>query len=973
LALALVSLGAVAEGNGETPSAGQAKAHWAFVPPQRPPVPPVKNTRWPRNPIDQFVLARLEAEGLAPSPEADRATLIRRVSLDLVGLPPSPAEVEGFLHDPRPDAYERLVDRLLASPHFGEHWALHWLDLARYADSDGYEKDLARPYAWLYRDWVIDALNRDLPFDQFTLEQLAGDLLPNATDSQKIATGFHRNTLTNREGGIDPEEDRVKQTFDRVNTTSAVWLGLTVGCAQCHDHKYDPISQREYYQLYAFFNSLREVDLPAPQPAELARYRRDKAAFDAEHARLLQARDDDLTHEFPQRSAAWEHTAKPPTARWSPLRPRAARSANGATMEIQPDDSIVASGNNPATDTYTVEVATDLARLTAFRLEVLPDPKHPLGPGRSPHGNFVLSEFSVSAPTEAQDTRPLAFAGAAASFAADDHPIAAAIDGDPKTGWAVFPRYNHRHAAVFRLAQPVSLPPASRLIFKLEQTHGNQHTLGKVRLSATGDDGIVEPDVIPSDVAAWLAVPPDARPEEARSKLREFYRSLDERLLTLEWMIASHAANEPAFPDTQAQTLAELTEPRPTHLLVRGDFLRLGEAVSPGVPAALPPLPTPGGQASRRPSSPAASEPSAHSDFALPPSDPDRPVSGFFGASGDSTGSEPSFANDDRRPTERPVQTAVPLVPTRLDLARWLVDPAHPLTARVHVNRLWQHLFGHGLVRTPEDFGSRGERPTHPELLDWLATEFPRRGWSQKAIIRLIVTSATYRQASRHRPELAARDPENRLLARQNRWRLAGETIRDAALSVSGRLATAVGGPSIRPPLPADIPALGYANSIRWPYSEGAERYRRGLYIFKQRTVPYPMLAVFDAPDWSVTCTRRERSNTPLQALTLLNDPVFFECAQALGHRLASAPTQSVRERLRFGFRLCLARVPTAEESARLERLYADQHRLLASNPASAHALAGAPGLPPERVVETAAFIAVARTLLNLEEFVTRP
>jgi hypothetical protein len=308
-----------------------------------------------------------------------------------------------------------------------------------------------------------------------------------------------------------------------------------------------------------------------------------------------------------------------------------------------------------------------------------------------------------------------------------------------------------------------------------------------------------------------------------------------------------------------------------------------------------------------------------------------------------------------------------------LDLARWLVDPAHPLTARVHVNRLWQHLFGHGLVRTPEDFGSRGERPTHPELLDWLATEFPRRGWSQKAIIRLIVTSATYRQASRHRPELAARDPENRLLARQNRWRLAGETIRDAALSVSGRLATAVGGPSIRPPLPADIPALGYANSIRWPYSEGAERYRRGLYIFKQRTVPYPMLAVFDAPDWSVTCTRRERSNTPLQALTLLNDPVFFECAQALGHRLASAPTQSVRERLRFGFRLCLARVPTAEESARLERLYADQHRLLASNPASAHALAGAPGQPLAPVVDTAAFIAVARTLLNLEEFVTRP
>lgn len=752
-----------------------AGQHWAFQLPEHRLLPQVQNVERVRNSIDAFVLDRLEKENIQPAPEADRRTLIRRLSFDLLGLPPEPEDVEAFVADLRTDAYEKLVDRLLASPHFGERWGRHWLDLARYADSDGYEKDTARPYAYLYRDWVIDAINRDLPFDQFTIEQLAGDLLPDATMAQKIATGFHRNTLTNKEGGVDQEEFRCKATVDRVSTTGTVWLGLTVGCAECHSHKYDPITQREFYQLYAFFNNASEKDLPAPQPAELAKYNDEKLSWEEEHARVKKALSDYLQTEISAKQAEWERNVKLPRERWTVLQPVRASSAEGATLR-----------------------------------------------------SVVLQ-------------------------------------------------------------------------------YGDQRTIGHFRLSATDSENRLRADLTPYSIIAALETSLDLRDEKQKTALAKYYRdAIDPTAQKLERQLANQIKKEPKFPETKAQTISQNEQPRRSHIHIRGDFLRKGDEVEPGSPAILHTFKARGHQADR------------------------------------------------------------------LDLARWLFDPANPLTARVVVNRIWYHLFGRGLVTTMDDFGTRGEAPSHPRLLDWLATEFPRLGWSRKALIQLIVTSSTYRQSSVWRSDLIERDPNNVLLAAQNRFRIEAETVRDACLAVGGLLNSSVGGPSTRPPLPADIAALGYANSVKWKESEGAEKFRRGLYIFFQRTVPYPMLVTFDAPDSNATCTRRERSNTPLQALTLLNDPVFFECAQALGTRMASHKGSGPSDKLKCGFALCLGRGPTDEELRRLEALYQDYVRLAKNNPQDAARIVGVAGRNPSEMVETAALVALGRTMLNLDEFLTR-
>jgi hypothetical protein len=629
------------------------------------------------------VLGRLEREGLAPSPPADKATLIRRVTLDLTGLPPTPEEVDAFLKDTSPGASEKVVDRLLASPHYGERWARHWLDAARYADSDGYEKDTGRPFAWRYRDWVIHALNADMPFDQFTIDQLAGDLLPNATTEQKIATGFHRNTLTNKEGGVDQEEFRVAAVVDRVSTTGKVWLGLTVGCAQCHDHKYDPISQREFYQLLAFFNSDKEADITAPLPGEAERLKKDRTTFEAQEVKLQAAVDEAKAKKLP---------------------------------------------------------AAELKK---------------------------------------------------------------------------------REAA-----------------------------------------------------------------------------------------LAAHAKKAPGA--SKAQTIA-LGPTRPTHVMIRGDFLRPGVEVKPGTPGVLP----------------------------------------------------------------QPKSSA-----NRLDLAKWIVSKENPLTARVTMNWVWSKFFGRGIVATPEDFGTQGEKPSHPELLDWLASELANpdrkvggdvKPWSLKRLHKLIVTSATYKQSSATRPELLKRDPLNVLLARQQRLRLEAELLRDNALAVSGLLNRAVGGPSIRPPQPSGISELTYANSAKWVESKGPAKYKRGLYIWFQRTSPYPMLTTFDSPDSNVCVVRRERSNTPLQALTLLNDAVFVEAAQALGQRVLTERKDATdAERLTRAFRLCFGRKPLAEESERLTKLLAQFRKLAANDPAGAAKLLGAHEPVGVPATEAAAWVALARTLMNLDEFVTR-
>lgn len=591
--------------------------HWSFRPVTRLEPPAVKNEAWVRNPIDRFVLARLEREGLAPSPEASRTTLLRRLSFDLTGLPPTPATVAAFDADQSPAAYDRAVERLLASPHFGERWGRHWLDVAHYADSDGYLNDDLRPNAWRYRDWVIDAVNRDLPFDRFTVEQLAGDLLPDATESERTATGFLRNTLRNIEAGVDLEEYRNKEVVDRVSTVGAGWLGLTLGCAECHSHKYDPISHREFYQLFSFFNETDDVELPA----------------------------------------------------------------------------------------------------------------------------------------------------------------------------------------------------------------------------------------------------------------------------------------------SKAMAVAGQTEPRPSFVHLRGDYRQRGETVEPGTPAILPPI---------APRAPRAD---------------------------------------------------------RLDLAYWLTDPGNPLTPRVVVNRWWLHLFGSGLVASTDNFGVGGDAPTHPELLDWLASELIERNWSRKEMIRLIVTSATYRQSSAGTEELEQRDPRNQLLARQSRLRLEAEAVRDAALAASGLLDGRIGGPGVCPPQPDYVASI--SRNVKWEVSQAPDLYRRGMYILFRRATPYPMLLTFDAPDSTVACTRRERSNSPLQALTLLNDPVFFECAQTLGRRLANQPERPARERIVEAFRLCAGRDPQSAELQRIRTLF-EQQLAAATATGDQPTNESAADDPKAAPADEAAWIIVARVLMNLDEFITR-
>ncbi len=896
-----------AEEQGSPPDAPR---HWSLAPIADPPLPTVANESWCRNPIDRFILARLEQEGISPSPEADRPTLIRRLYLDLLGLPPEPDAVDAFVADSRPDAYEQLVERLLASPHYGERWARHWLDQARYADSDGYEKDTGRPHAWRYRHWVIDALNRDMPFDQFTLWQLAGDLLPEAGNDGLVAVGFYRNTLTNKEGGVDQEEYRVKATVDRVNTLGSVWLGLTLGCAQCHSHKYDPITQREYYELFAFFNSLQEVDVPAPFAEQVAAYQEALRAYEAGRAPLAEALDRYDREELPSRLEVWERNLDLDRfPAWTVLHPTEACAISGATLAAQEDGSLFADGSVPVTDTYELTLPA-AGTISGLKLECLPDDRLPgKGPGRAPNGNFVLSELTLVHHKASGEAAPVGIGRVVATFSQEGFAAAGAADGQAETGWAVAPGMGQEQAAIFELAQPLVLAEGERLVLTLTQNHGGGHVLGRFRLAATDATAPLEFSEMPAAVLAALRTPAAERSEEQRTAILQYYRGIDPGRAPLAKALAEYEKQAPVDPATQtlAQSVRELAAPRTTHVMLRGDFLAPGAEVQPATPAVLPPL------VSRSPR------------------------------------------------------------PDRLDLARWLVSPDHPLTARVTVNRVWQVYFGRGLVNTEDDFGTQGERPTHPELLDWLARWWIRDGWSLKNLHRLIVTSATYRQSSAWRADLVERDPLNTLLARQARLRVEAEVVRDLALAASGLLHPAIGGPSVRPPQPEGISDLTYANSARWVESSGPDRYRRGLYIWFQRTSPYPMLMTFDSPDANVSCTRRERSNTPLQALTLLNDVVFVECAQALARRVLTNPGLSDEaDRLRHAFRLCLGRAPDAEELAVLEHLLQRELELCRTNAEAAAALAGAELPPATDTAHMAAWVAVARALLNLDEFVTR-
>ena len=876
--------------------------HWAYKPVVKP-VPP-KGGR----PVDAFVQARLQAEGLAPSPEADRTTLIRRVHYDLLGLPPSPEQADAFVADTSSKAYETMVDQALASPHFGERLGRHWLDMARYADSDGYEKDRPRPDAWRYRDWVIRAINDDLPFDQFTIEQLAGDLLPQATAEQVVATAFNRQTLTNTEGGTDQEQFRVEACMDRTETVGAVWLGLTIGCARCHTHKYDQITHREYFQLFAYFNNGDEALRQAPvSPEEWSRYEQANGQA-ARQLIPLQKAVDDAKADIPDRLATWEpgmqarlKTARETkaTASFAPLKITKAASKNGGTFKFLEDGSILAAGKQGKADRYTVEIQAHDQPIHAIQIEMLPDPSLPgKGPGRSSRGNFVLSEVTLTSAG-----KQWMLHSPTADFEQKDFKATGVVDGLAETGWAISGSLGKRHVLTLQLAEPIL--PKRQMTLTLDQNYAKgDHNLGRFRLLASSVE--TEASIAPAAVVKILDEEPRRRNPVVIQALYDWLEKTDPRVMAATATLKAAQDKLPKPPLMDVRVLSQRTNaPRETHILHRGDFLQPTDKVMPGTLDVLP-----------------------------------------------------------KRKDESS---------TRLDLARWLVSRENPLTARVTVNHLWGKLFGEGLVKTSADFGVRGDRPTHPELLDWLAAEFMDQGWSRKKLLKTVLMSGTYRQQSADRAEASGKDPKNELLWRQNRLRVEAEIVRDLGLAASGLLAPKIGGPSVFPPMPADVAALSYANNFKWVTSPGQDRYRRGLYTFFKRTSPYPDLTTFDCPDSNVANVKRTVSNTPLQALTTLNAEPYHEAAQALAKRVLQEKHATEAARLTRAFRLCVSRVPEASELAALAKLLGEARYHYESVPTEETQTAvGSYGVKDVAAAETAAWVAMTRILLNMDEFITR-
>ena len=906
--------------------------HWALVPPVRPPLPKVLDAHWVRTPIDAFLLARLEREELKPAPQASKATLLRRLSLDLIGLPPAPQEIDAFLKDESPQAYDKVVDRLLASPHYGELWARHWLDAARYADSDGFEKDKPRQ-VWMYRDWVVNAFNRDLPYSQFIIEQLAGDLLPKPTQDQLVATGFMRNSMINEEGGIDPEQFRMEAMFDRMETLGKSMLGLTIQCAQCHDHKFDPLTQEDYYRLFAYFNDTDETNLAVYTPPE----QKQRAAV-LRKIRILEAKLKQQAPDWRQQMDAWEQSVCDDQPTWTVVKVRN-QGDNGQRYIYHDDGSQTAWGYAPTKWSSHFSGQTDAKRITGFRLELLTDPSLPLnGPGRSPLGLFALSEFSVDIadPKTPKKTTHVKLVSATADFGNekkplepmfDDRtakkrvtgPVAFAIDGKDETAWGIDAgpgRRNVDRKAVFVADKPIEMPEGATLMFTLKQAHGgwnsddNQNNnLGRFRFSVTSAEQPVA-DPLPKRVRDIFTVPAKRRTPAQLEAIFSYWRTT-----VADWKEANTQIDElwKQHPvGTTQLALAARQMHRTTFLLSRGDFLKPARPVTPGIPAVLPPLPA-------------------------------------------------------------------EVEPNRLGLAKWLASPQSPTTARAFVNRIWQVYFGTGLIATSEDLGTQGEPPSHPELLDWLAVEFMEKGWSVKHLQRLIVTSAAYRQSSKATPEQLEKDPSNRLLSRGPRFRVEGETIRDIALAASGLLNPKVGGPPVHPPAPAFLferPA-SYGPKT-WIEDKGDERYRRALYTFRFRSVPYPVLTNFDAPNGDASCVRRTRSNTSLQALTTLNETLFLECARGLAQKTLVEGGKAEKERIRYAFRRCTGRLPTENElDVLLAFLTKQTEKFSAADAKPWELAANDPQKPPKlpngvTPAQAAAWTALARLLLNLDETITK-
>jgi hypothetical protein len=921
--------------------------HWAFVPPVRPALPNTPHSLWIKTPIDAFVLAKLSTEKLQPAPEAEKPTLLRRLSLDLIGLPPTIEETDAFLADHRPDAYARQVERLLASPHYGERWGRIWLDAARYADSDGFEKDKPR-FIWHYRDWVVNAFNADLPYDQFVICQMAGDELPHPTQDDLVATGFLRNSMVNEEGGIDPEQFRMEEIVDRMDAVGKSILGLTVQCAQCHDHKFDPISREDYYRMFAFLNNDHEASMVVYTP-EQQKLRGDLRA----QMQHLEAELQRTNANWAARMAAWEDSVRKDQPDWVPLHCKYAGDG-GERFYFYTDDSIRAAGYAPTKWTSIFTATSSVPVINGFRLELLTDPELPCnGPGRSIKGMAALTEFEVTAVPINDPTNEVKvkFVQATADYANAEKeleaefndksdqkrvygPVAFAIDGKDNTAWGIDAgpgRRNQSRKAVFIPEKPLAFTNGAVLTFKLQQNHGGNnsddnenHNLGRFRLSVTSATNAVA-DPVPAEVREIFQTPASSRTPAQVAAVFSAWRATAPEFKDvndkIEALWRQYPESTPSLVLRALHDHGPGDEKRVTHALARGDWLKPEKAVTPGVPKILPPL------------SPEADD-------------------------------------------------------SRLTFARWLVDPHSPTTARVFVNRLWQAYFGIGLLETPEDFGVRAPAVSHPQLLDWLAVEFMRPSiiapgessiappWDIKHIHRLIVNSATYQESSRTPPELAQRDPNNRLLARGPRLRVDAEIVRDIALDASGLLDEQIGGAPVTPPAPAFLfqPPASYGPKT-WRDETGPERYRRAIYTFRFRSVPYPALQTFDAPNGDGACVRRLRSNTPLQALVSLNEPIFVECAQALA-RLCLEQGGNDAERIRYGFRRCLGRPPEAREMRELTSLLRREKNYIRDGWVDTAALGDKDKalFPPKGTTPTelAAYTVVARVLLNLDETITK-
>lgn len=908
--------------------------HWSFIPPTQPVPPAIENANAVANEIDHFILARLQEQGLSPSPPADRATLIRRVTFDLTGLPPTPAEVQAFLNDSSEDAYEKLIDRLLASKRFGEHLARFWLDAARYGDTHGLHLDNYREM-WPYRDWVIRAFNENMPFDQFIIEQVAGDLLPNPTRDQLIATGFNRAHVTTSEGGSIAAEVRMRNVVDRVVTFGTVFMGTTLECTRCHDHKFDPLTMEDFYSLYAYFNSIdgNPLDgnkkdhapvLKVPTSEQEARLQQ----FDQEIA-ALQAELNGDWPELVQAQHAWEQQLVSENTdgevQWSVLNPDSLSAVGGTELTLLDDQSILASGPNPAQETYEIVDTIEGAGWRGVKLEgLLHETNTNGGAGRSSNSNVVLTEFEIyTASIPAEGTAP-AWQRLKISKASADHEqgngdfkIGNAIDAKPQTGWAIEGHAKKEpRTALFQTQVEFGAEGSSlvKIVLKHESIYA-QHQFGRIRLSLTKQQPI-RVDV-PAEILQIARMELSARNKKQADQIRDHFRNqvtTHEAYIAVRDGLAARKKERTDFDNQIATTLIwkEKAQPEPAHLLNRGEYDQPGEVVSRRTPQFLPPM-------------------------------------------------EDGLSND------------------RLGLAQWLVSPNHPLTARVTVNRFWQQFFGTGLVKTSEDFGSQGEPPTHPELLDWLAVQFRQDGWNVKQTLKRIVLSNTYRQSAKITPELIAKDPANRFLARGPRFRLDAEMLRDQALFVSGLLVEKMGGPSVKPPQPDGLWfAVGYSgsNTVRFKADEGPEKiHRRTVYTFVKRTSPPPQMNVFDGPSRESCTVRRERTNTPLQALLLFNDPQYVEAAIALADRAMQDGGTDPKAVARQMLWRTLVREPSAAEIDSLVAGYQQDLEVFKQDAATAQKLLSIASVPmgnQEQSAELAAWTMAANLLLNLDEVVTK-